>query len=97
MSIFFLFCLGLIVGSFLNVVALRLEAGTDFVRGRSACPKCHALIAWYDNLPLFSFLFLRGKCRSCKNLISWRYPLVELGTGLIYAGIFWFLESVDLE
>lgn len=88
MGIFFFFCLGLIVGSFLNVVALRLEAGTNFVSGRSACPRCQTLIAWYDNIPLFSFLFLGGKCRSCKAPISWRYPLVELGTGLVYAGTF---------
>ncbi len=86
MGILFFFFLGSIVGSFLNVVALRLEAGTDFVRGRSACPECHALIAWYDNIPLFSFLVLRGKCRSCRVAIPWRYPLVEFGTGIVYAG-----------
>ncbi|MBP6975338.1 MAG: prepilin peptidase [Candidatus Moranbacteria bacterium] len=95
MGIFFFFSLGLIVGSFLNVVALRLETGTDFIRGRSACPQCQSLIAWYDNIPLFSFFFLRGKCRSCKAPIPWRYPLVELGTGLVYAGTFWlFLDPV---
>ena len=93
MGIFLLFCLGLIVGSFLNVVALRLEAGTDFVHGRSACPKCQALIAWYDNIPLLSFLFLGGKCRFCKTLISWRYPLIELGTGFVYAGTFWLFSN----
>jgi len=90
MSIFFFFLLGLIVGSFLNVVALRLEAGTDFVHGRSACPRCQKRIAWYDNIPVASFLLLRGKCRSCQLPISWRYPLIELGTGLVYAGTFWF-------
>ena len=79
------FFLGTIIGSFLNVVALRIERGTDFVRGRSACPQCHAVIAWYDNVPLISFVLLRGKCRSCQSPISWRYPLVELVTGLIYA------------
>lgn len=98
MGIFLFFCLGLIVGSFLNVVALRLEAGTDFVHGRSACPHCHSLIAWYDNIPLFSFLFLRGKCRTCKNPISWRYPFIELGTGLVYASTLWlFFNSVEIN
>lgn len=98
MGIFLFFCLGLIVGSFLNVVALRLEAGTDFVHGRSACPHCHSLIAWYDNIPLFSFLFLRGKCRTCKNPISWRYPFIELGTGLVYASTLWlFFNSVEIS
>lgn len=93
MGIFFFFFLGLLVGSFLNVVALRLEAGTDFVRGRSACPHCQAPLAWYDNIPLASFIFLGGKCRACKVSISWRYPLIELGTGLVYAGTLWLFSS----
>ncbi len=98
MDIFLFFCLGLIVGSFLNVVALRLEAGADFVRGRSACPHCHALIAWYDNIPLFSFLFLSGRCRACMTSISWRYPLIELGTGVIYASTWWlYFNPVEIS
>ncbi len=91
MGIFFFFLLGLLVGSFLNVVALRMGAGTDFVHGRSQCPRCQALIAWYDNIPLFSFLWLKGKCRSCHTAISWRYPAVELVSGLMYAATFAFL------
>lgn len=83
--IFFFFLFGLIVGSFLNVVALRMERGEDFVHGRSACPRCGVLIHWYDNIPLFSFLWLRGRCRGCHDPISWRYPVVELTVGLVYA------------
>ena len=84
MVFLFFFLLGAIIGSFLNVVALRVEQGTDFVHGRSACPKCKACIAWYDNIPLFSFLVLQGKCRTCHTPIAWRYPLVECVTGGVY-------------
>lgn len=81
----FFFLLGIIVGSFLNVVALRMERGEDFVHGRSACPKCGALIHWYDNIPLLSFILLRGRCRGCHDPIAWRYPAVELMAGVVYA------------
>ena len=84
MILFFFLGLGLIVGSFLNVVALSLEREKDFVSRRSACPRCGKLIAWYDNIPLFSFLLLRGKCRHCREKISWQYPAVEVVTGLIF-------------
>lgn len=86
MLIFSFFLYGLIIGSFLNVVALRFESG-ETLGGRSHCPRCQALIRWYDNVPLFSFLFLRGRCRTCHAGISWQYPLVELGTGLLFAAI----------
>lgn len=82
----FLFLLGLIIGSFLNVVILRSEKEESF-GGRSHCPQCQALIRWYDNIPLVSFLLLRGRCRQCQNPISWQYPLVELATGLTFLGI----------
>jgi len=76
--------IGLTIGSFLNVVALRLLAGTDFVKGRSKCPKCENLIAWFDNIPVLSYILLRGKCRKCGEKISIQYPLVELFTGVIF-------------
>lgn len=79
---FFLF--GLIIGSFLNVVLVRTEKG-ESLGGRSRCPHCRALIHWYDNIPLLSFLLLRGKCRACREPIAWQYPLVELGTGVLFA------------
>ena len=69
---------GALVGSFLNVVIVRLpEEGASVVFPASHCPACKKPIAWYDNIPLLSFLFLRGRCRQCQARISWRYPLVE--------------------
>ncbi len=75
------FVLGSCVGSFLNVVVYRLNHGLSPLKGRSFCPKCKKKILWRDNLPLFSFLLLKGRCRSCHSPISWQYPLVELATG----------------
>ncbi|MBX7149500.1 prepilin peptidase [bacterium] len=74
--------LGLVVGSFLNVCILRIPQNQT-IGGRSACPKCNKKIAWYDNIPVFSFIILMGKCRGCKTKISWQYPLVELVTAIL--------------
>jgi len=82
------FALGAAVGSFLNVVVARLPAGESVVHPRSRCPRCRSPIAWYDNLPLLSWLLLRGRCRSCREPISWRYPLVELLAALAAAAAF---------
>ena len=82
------FLFGLIVGSFLNVCIVRLPREQSIVSPRSQCPRCRTLIRWYDNIPLVSFLALRGKCRSCGLPISWRYPLVELLNGLLYLWAF---------
>jgi leader peptidase (prepilin peptidase) / N-methyltransferase len=76
---------GLLIGSFLNVCIVRLPKDESVVTPRSHCPKCGHLIAWYENIPLFSFLFLRGKCRGCGTPISWLYFTVELITGLMFA------------
>lgn len=75
--------LGLIAGSFLNVLALRF--GERSLGGRSACPRCGRTIFWYDNIPLVSWVALRGRCRFCKERISLQYPLVELATGALFA------------
>ncbi|PYM27612.1 MAG: prepilin peptidase [Candidatus Rokuibacteriota bacterium] len=75
---------GLLIGSFLNVVIARLPEGRSLVRPGSACPGCGAAIAWHDNVPVISFLALRGRCRACAMLISWRYPLVEAVTGALF-------------
>lgn len=85
MLLLYLFCLGLIIGSFLNVVVLRGEKG-ESLGGRSHCPECRTRIHWYDNIPVFSYCLLRGTCRHCQTHISWQYPLVEFFTGLLFAG-----------
>jgi len=78
---------GLLIGSFLNVVAYRIPLRRSVVSPPSSCPHCDAEIAWYDNIPVISWLILRGKCRRCSGPISRRYPAVELGTGLLFAGV----------
>ena len=85
------FILGLIVGSFLNVVILRLN--TRSLRGRSACMSCQNKLRFYELVPLFSFFLLKGRCRTCKTKISIQYPLVEFITGLIFALLFFKLSA----
>ncbi|QSQ23857.1 prepilin peptidase [Pyxidicoccus parkwayensis] len=80
----FLLVVGLCIGSFLNVVIARVPEGLSIVRPGSRCPKCGHVLAWYENIPLLSWLALRARCRGCKTPISARYPLVELLTGLLY-------------
>lgn len=70
------------IGSFLNALIYRLPREIDIVFARSACPHCQSLIRWFQNIPLISFMALRGRCAHCKGKISWRYPLVEALTGL---------------
>jgi leader peptidase (prepilin peptidase)/N-methyltransferase len=79
------FVIGLALGSFLNVVIARLPRGESIVRPRSRCPRCKQRIAPYDNIPVVSYLLLRGRCRHCRKKISWRYPIVELSAGLMLA------------
>lgn len=75
---------GLLFGSFLNVCMSRLPDDYSVVIPRSHCPRCGNWIAWYDNMPLVSFILLGGRCRACKAAISWRYPAVEALTGLLF-------------
>jgi len=79
-----LIVLGLILGSFLNVVIARIPHEQSIVRPRSRCPGCGHQLAWFENVPVLSWLALRGRCRSCHTPISWRYPTVELLTGLLF-------------
>jgi prepilin signal peptidase PulO-like enzyme (type II secretory pathway) len=81
---FFIFILGLSVGSFLNSLIYRLETGESFIKGRSYCPHCKHILSWKDLIPIFSFLILKGKCRYCKKKISIQYPLVELSTAVLF-------------
>lgn len=76
---------GLIIGSFVNVVVWRVPRGQSVVRPPSACPACHAAIRPWDNVPVVSWLVLRGRCRDCGTRISRRYPLVEAATGILFA------------
>lgn len=82
------FVFGLLWGSFANVVILRWPKGENFISDRSRCPSCKNQIAWFDNIPLLSWIFLKAKCRNCKNPISIRYPLVELVTGILFLMVF---------
>ncbi len=75
--------LGLVFGSFLNVVIARLPRGESIVAPPSRCPRCKTTIRPWDNIPVLSFLLLRGRCRSCRKPISWRYPVVELTAGIL--------------
>ncbi|MBF0491799.1 MAG: prepilin peptidase [Deltaproteobacteria bacterium] len=79
----YFFIFGLVFGSFLNVCIARIPEGESIVAPRSKCPGCQSAIAFYDNIPLLSFLLLRGKCRHCHAKISWLYPSVEFLTGLL--------------
>jgi len=76
---------GLLIGSFLNVCIYRWPLDRSVVRPRSMCPQCEKQIAWYDNIPVLSFLLLRARCRHCRAAISWRYPAVELITAAAFA------------
>jgi leader peptidase (prepilin peptidase)/N-methyltransferase len=93
----FIFLFGLVIGSFLNVCIVRIPEGKSIVLPASACPKCAAAIRPYDNIPVISYLLLRGKCRACKTRISPIYPLVELLTAFVFLGCFWaFGLTVDM-
>lgn len=83
------FLFGLVVGSFLNVVIYRLPRHESLVRPGSHCPGCDTPIHWYDNVPLVSWLVLRGRCRECKTRISYRYPAVEAVTGAGFVLAIW--------
>src|ERR1700730_16065131 len=85
---FYAFALGAIVGSFLNVVIYRYPREESIVFPGSHCPHCNAPIRWYDNIPILSFVILRGRCRACRAPIAIRYALVELANALFYLAIF---------
>jgi len=87
------FVLGIIIGSFLNVVIFRYNTHRSF-GGRSGCMTCGKKLSWYELLPIFSFMFLRGRCHGCKMRISYQYPLVEFITGIIFAFLFIKFQNV---
>jgi leader peptidase (prepilin peptidase)/N-methyltransferase len=81
--------LGLAFGSFLNVCLSRWPAGESVIKPRSHCRHCDHTLSWWENIPLLSWLFLRGRCRNCRAWIGWRYPLVELSVGALWAMAAW--------
>ncbi|HUG40038.1 MAG TPA: prepilin peptidase [Longimicrobiales bacterium] len=87
LGIVYLTGLGAALGSFLNVCIYRWPAGESVIRPRSRCPVCGTAVAWYDNIPVLSWLILRGRCRGCRTRISVQYPLVELAAALIWLGM----------
>lgn len=88
-AMIFLGLFGALLGSFANVVILRVPNGESIVLPGSHCPSCKTSLRWFDNIPILSFFILRGKCRSCSTNISWRYPLVEVLTAVLFILCFW--------
>lgn len=82
---------GLIYGSFLNVVIARFDDWASIVKSRSNCPHCKTTLTWYDLVPIFSYIFLRGKCRYCRKPISWQYPAVEAATAILVSASYYKL------
>lgn len=87
------FGLGLIIGSFLNVVVYRFNTQKS-LGGRSACMSCRNQLSWYELLPVVSYVFLKGRCKSCQSKISAQYPAVELASGIIFATLFWKFQGL---
>lgn len=90
------FLLGLLFGSFLNVCIARLPRAESIVRPGSRCPECSRAIRWHDNIPLLSWILLRGRCRGCGQPISWRYPAVELLTAVWFAETVWRFAALGI-
>lgn len=91
------FVFGLAIGSFLNVVIDRLPQKKSIVRGRSTCDFCYRKLVWWELVPVFSFIILRGRCRTCQGKLSWQYPLVELLTGLVSFLVMFFSPTSPLS
>jgi len=87
--LFFTFVFGTIVGSFLNVLILRLNTSKPIANGRSQCFKCGKTLSWHELIPIFSFLMQGGRCRGCSTRISWQYISIEILTGLIFTAIYY--------
>ena len=97
----FIFILGLSFGSFINVLSLRYELGQKLlggkvIGGRSRCPNCQKKLAWYELIPVFSFILQGGRCRNCRHRLSWQYPIVEILSGAIFTIVPWYLNNFQL-
>jgi leader peptidase (prepilin peptidase)/N-methyltransferase len=96
-KMFFLFLIGIFIGSFLNVIIDRLPRKETIAKGRSYCEFCKKELSWYDLIPLLSFLMLKGKCRYCHKKLSLYYPIIELSTGILFALTYsWVLKIYPL-
>jgi len=92
----FIFLIGLFIGSFLNVLVDRLPREESVIKGRSHCERCKNELAWFDLIPLFSFIALKGKCRYCHAHLSFYYPIVEVITGILFVLVFIFVNQEDV-
>lgn len=92
----FVFIMGIMFGSFLNVLIYRIPKGEEFVKTSSHCMSCGHKLAWYDNIPLFSWISLKGRCRYCKEQISKQYPVIEALNGLVWLFVF-FVNGVNID
>ncbi len=88
--------LGLVFGSFINVLVLRLKEEKTLL-GRSACPKCSKVLSWFENIPVLSFIFLKARCRHCHQSISWQYPIVELASAVLWLGAYHYFIYMGVE
>jgi len=93
----FIFILGVCIGSFLNVAIFRVHEGRSVINGRSKCKTCEEPISAYDLIPVLSYFILRGRCRKCKNVISWQYPLVEFVTGILFLLFYFKFNDSSIE
>jgi len=96
LSYILIFCLGLIFGSFANVLIYRLPRNENFVSGRSRCPQCRKTLSWYDLIPLLSFLTLNGQCRHCGKKISWQYFVIELCSGVLFLAVYLNTQNLSV-
>jgi len=88
--------IGLMIGSFANVCVYRIPRGESVAFPGSHCPRCHHAVAWFDNIPLISWLILRGLCRNCHGSISWRYPVLEALVGVSWGYLAWQIGTPSL-
>ena len=96
-TIIFLLLIGLAIGSFCTVCVFRIPKNLSIIKPRSFCPSCKKQIKWFFNIPLISFIFLRGKCSFCKKKISWVYPIIEIITVTSLLLLYCYFETINLE